>query len=520
MFDNRMPHRWLALLGVFAVLVSGLSMSETLINATPAKAAVLVPLVVVDSALGEKPQDPCCSVRQVSIVAKNQSVDTLTNVQAVVSYYDAANKLLSTKNTFGDTLLRTAPGELVGVFDFPPTTAVSYTVDLVAGYPTDVLVNRNFRVSEANWIGIDTGYKFLSATVTNLNSWPVESPQVQVICHNVSGVFVGWLESPAASPPMMQPGDSALVNEIFTNERACLDAPLLTADDLTPPGHVIALPAAPAPPQVVVGAGSAAVSWQPPTDTGGAPVSAYTVSSVPTGGSCTTHATGALPPGLSCTVTGLSNGMSYSFAVAATTAAGLGPWSPPSAMVVPSTHPSAARAVSVVPGNASAVVRWAAPASNGGSTVNLYLVTSAPASSGCVVVGLACRVTALRNGVRYRFFVSAANAKGKGPRAVSPVVVPSTVPGAVRALRVALGHKTARVTWSAVTVTGGASVNGYVWRVSLTGGRTWRAWSHVQVARFVLLKQLTVGGLFRLQVRPRNLRGVGTVSSIAFRAKK
>ena len=77
---------------------------------------------------------------------------------------------------------------------------------------------------------------------------------------------------------------------------------------------------------VAVGvSGAATVSWTAPSN-GGAVISGYTVTSTPGNKSCTSSST-------SCSVTGLTNGTSYTFTVRATNAIGTGGRSSPSAPV-------------------------------------------------------------------------------------------------------------------------------------------------------------------------------------------
>lgn len=71
-----------------------------------------------------------------------------------------------------------------------------------------------------------------------------------------------------------------------------------------------------------------AVSWTQPEDTGGTPVSRYTVTASPGGKTCQTAR-------LTCTVLGLEPGSEYTFTVTATNAAGTSPASDPSPAVKP-----------------------------------------------------------------------------------------------------------------------------------------------------------------------------------------
>ncbi len=150
------------------------------------------------------------------------------------------------------------------------------------------------------------------------------------------------------------------------------------------------------------------------------------MTSAPAGKTCTT--TGAL----SCTVNGLVNGTSYTFTVTATNSAGTGPASAVSNAVIPATVPGAPTGVSATPADGSALVSWAAPASDGGRAITKYTVTSSPDGRTCTTAGtLSCSVMLLTNGTPYAFTVTATNAVGTGvPSVASASVTPVTVPGA------------------------------------------------------------------------------------------
>ncbi len=94
---------------------------------------------------------------------------------------------------------------------------------------------------------------------------------------------------------------------------------------------VASVPGPPTGVSAVAGNGSATVSWSAPADDGGAPVTSYEVTSSPGGKSCA-WSSGAL----SCVVSGLSNGTSYSFEVTAMNRVGPGPASAASPSVTPS----------------------------------------------------------------------------------------------------------------------------------------------------------------------------------------
>ena len=91
----------------------------------------------------------------------------------------------------------------------------------------------------------------------------------------------------------------------------------------------VLVPDAPSGAVGMAGDGRASVSWVAPPPNGSGPVTGYVVKASPGGQSCV-WSSGPL----GCTVTGLSNGVSYTFSVKASSAGGAGPASPPSAPVL------------------------------------------------------------------------------------------------------------------------------------------------------------------------------------------
>ncbi|MEP7379436.1 MAG: fibronectin type III domain-containing protein [Chloroflexota bacterium] len=96
------------------------------------------------------------------------------------------------------------------------------------------------------------------------------------------------------------------------------------------------VPGAPSGVTAVAGNGQATVNWSAPASSGGSPITSYSATSSPDAKTCTT------PNGiiLSCTATGLTNGVAYTFTVVATNAVGPGLASAPSAGVTPTAPPA------------------------------------------------------------------------------------------------------------------------------------------------------------------------------------
>jgi len=211
--------------------------------------------------------------------------------------------------------------------------------------------------------------------------------------------------------------------------------------------------------------GQATVSFTAPASDGGSPITGYTVTSSPGGltGTCS-----ASP----CTVTGLTDGTSYTFSVHATNAVGSSAESAPSAAVTPVSAPGAPTAVTAAPGDTQATVSFTAPASDGGSPITSYTVTSTPGGLTATCPSSPCIVTGLTNGTSYTFTVHATNAVGDSAQSVpSPSVSPAALPGAPTNVGATAGDGQASVSFTAPASDGGSAITSYT-VTSSPGGLT------------------------------------------------
>ncbi len=200
------------------------------------------------------------------------------------------------------------------------------------------------------------------------------------------------------------------------------------------------LSAAPSPPAAPTGVtatatqGSATVTWTAPP-AGTSPITSYTVTPyIGSAAQPATTVTGA-PPATHATITGLTNGATYTFTVTANNAVGAGPASQASNAVTPSgpAAPAAPAELAASPGNASATLTWSAPSGNGSPITN-YTITpyiGATAQPATTVTGAppatSATITGLTNGITYTFTVTATNAIGTGPASsASNAVTPTS----------------------------------------------------------------------------------------------
>ena len=164
----------------------------------------------------------------------------------------------------------------------------------------------------------------------------------------------------------------------------------------------------PLPPTILTataGNAAATLTFAAPSSNGGSPITSYVAVSTP--GSFQATVSSVTP----ITVSGLTNGQTYTFAIRAANALGSSAFSASSNAVTPATVPGAPAIQTVTPAANQATVTFTAPASNGGSTITSYTVTSNPGAKTATGSTSPITVTGLTNGLSYTFTVKATNAK-------------------------------------------------------------------------------------------------------------
>ncbi len=91
--------------------------------------------------------------------------------------------------------------------------------------------------------------------------------------------------------------------------------------------------------------------------------------------------------------------------------------------------PGAPTSVTATPGNSTAVVSWAAPASLDGGTLTGYTATAAPGGATCTTTGsTTCTITGLANGTTYSITVIAQTTSGDSGASTPTTVTPAGGP--------------------------------------------------------------------------------------------
>ena len=261
------------------------------------------------------------------------------------------------------------------------------------------------------------------------------------------------------------------VNAMGSSLPSAATAPITTASKPGAPTNVVA----------TGGDTTVSVTWTPPVNGGGTPITSYVVKQVYTSNTCV-YVVGSTPAN-TCTFTGLANGRWMQFTVAAVNAMGTSFDSQMSLYVTVGQGPSAPTNLVATPGNGSVVLTWDAPTAPGSKynatspgqrgTVTGYHVSLASGgyAYGCYVYGSGatppprtCTITGLRNGTSYQFVVTASNDSSAVSDASIPsdAVVPATTPSAPTGLVALASRTTAALRWSAPADTGGAPITSYV----------------------------------------------------------
>jgi len=284
----------------------------------------------------------------------------------------------------------------------------------------------------------------------------------------------------------------------------------------------VAAPAAPTSVIGTVGNSQVSLSWTPPSSSGSSVITNYTIRYSSDGGTNWSTFSRAASIATRATVTGLTNGTSYLFQVAATNLAATGNWSMSSAALTPCIIPGVPSSIIGIGGDSQVSLNWTAPSSDGGSAITDYTIqysgndgVSWSTFSRSASTATAATVTGLINGSSYRFQVAAVNAAGTGSwSSTSAAVTPRTVPAVPTSVSSTAGNGRVSLSWAVPASIGGSAITDYAIQYSSNGGTTWNTFPHAaSMATAATVTGLTNGTSYVFQIAAVNGVGTGNWSS-------
>ena len=276
-------------------------------------------------------------------------------------------------------------------------------------------------------------------------------------------------------------------------------------------------PSEPAIPTSVVaidGNGYVQLTWAPPLTDGGSDILGYRLYRGATPNDLALLA----KPGniLQFNDTGLSNGVTYHYAVSAINAAGQGPRSN-TISATPAVVPSAPRNLEASGDDSVVSLSWDPPVDDGGSVVNGYRIfrstgTGSPDLLAELGTVLSHSDTTVENGITYRYKVSALNKEGEGPATPEATATPRTIPGAPQNLSVQASDQSVQLLWEAPLDDGGRPITGFrLYRVESGGPR--QVYANLSIEFTFADEGVTNGVSYTYQVSALNEAGEGPLSN-------
>jgi fibronectin type 3 domain-containing protein len=246
----------------------------------------------------------------------------------------------------------------------------------------------------------------------------------------------------------------------------------------------VTAPSAPQSLAATAGSGSVSLTWSPPASNGGTAITGYDVYRGTSAGGESATPVASNVSGTSFTDTGLTNGTTYYYKVAAVNSAGVSAQSGETSATpeqVQANAPSAPQSLTATAGSGSVRLSWTAPASNGGSPITGYNVYRGTSAGGESATPLATNVTTtsftdptVSNGTKYYYTVAAVNAVGTSPQSAEASATPqATAPSTPTALVASGGNGRVTLSWAVPASDGGSPITGYnVYRGTSAGGES------------------------------------------------
>jgi titin len=362
-----------------------------------------------------------------------------------------------------------------GAGDSLSSAATSTVVDAqVPDAPSDLAVDAGDHAVLVWWsVPADNGSRILSYIVTASTGQSCETDQTSCLIADLTN------------------GTSVTFTVVAING-AGSSAPSGSSPAVIPAGA----PSVPANLQVVSALhGSVTLRWDAASGNG-SPVIGYVVSDAQGQAVCTVTAA-------SCTITGLTNGKTYTYTVSTRSNVGESDRSI-AVSARPITVPTTPSQVSAVAGAGAVTIRFSQPVDDGGSIVTGYTVTDKYGSVCSTSTATSCRFTGLANGVVDTFTVTASNAAGTSVAAVVSAT-PLSAPSAPENVKAIALNGSALVSWDAA-LANGSPVSSYLVTSADAKGCLAKA------ATSCLVSGLTNGTAYSFTVMAFNAVGVSSPS--------
>ena len=285
---------------------------------------------------------------------------------------------------------------------------------------------------------------------------------------------------------------------------------------------------APGAPTAVSGSAASAtsvsLSWTAPSSNGGASITDYTIQYSSNSGSTWSTWTHTASTSTSQTVTGLSQGTSYIFRVAAVNSVGTGSYSSNSSSVTTWDVPGAPTAVSGSSTvNNQVALSWTAPASNGGTSITDYVIQYSSNSGSTwttfadgTSTSTSATVTGLTSNTSYIFKVAAVNSVGTGSYSSNSasVLVRPTTPGVPTGLAASSTvNNQATLSWTAPADNGGVAITDYIVQYSINNSSFTTFSDGTSTSTSATITGLTGNTIYYFKVSAVNSIGSGSLTS-------
>jgi titin len=167
------------------------------------------------------------------------------------------------------------------------------------------------------------------------------------------------------------------------------------------------------------------------------------------------------PIGLAMVIGDLTNGLTYSFTIAAHNLAGNGTQSN-ATFSRPYTVPDVSTGLTAIAGDAQITLNWTSPPFDGGRAIDYYVIYQDGIALPDLRTDLTTTIPRVINGQNYSFTVAAHNLAGLGPQSIVASGMPFTTPNVPIGLHAIAGNTQVTLNWTAPGFNGGRAIDYYI----------------------------------------------------------